>query len=183
MLKDAMTIESRRDGSLSPATAPWISISTGSPLLSGSSDSLESCIVSYINLIEGDSRSDGEIMTSSDYILAAVDDLIFVSRIKAVAESLGMELAFARNFDDVLAASRARAPRLVLADLHSEAIRPFAVAEAIKNDPKLSSVRLIGFFSHVDTSLRARALQAGFDAVMPRSSFFRQLPEVLAGQA
>jgi CheY-like chemotaxis protein len=123
------------------------------------------------------------MMTSSDYILAAVDDLVFVSKIKAAAQSLGIELAFARNFDDVIAASRVRAPRLVLADLHSEAIRPFTMAEMLKNDPELRSVRLIGFFSHVDTALRARALEAGFDVVMPRSSFFRQLPEVLSSKA
>jgi hypothetical protein len=48
-------------------------------------------------------------------------------------------------------------------------------------DPALAAVPLVGFFSHVQTELRERALAAGFDRVLPRSAFVQQLPQILQG--
>ena len=53
----------------------------------------------------------------------------------------------------------------------------FTVALALKERSLVS--HLIGFYSHVDTQAAAAAEQAGFDAVMPRSAFFKHLPELL----
>lgn len=44
----------------------------------------------------------------------------------------------------------------------------------------LDNATVIGFGPHVDTSLHQRAVDAGYDEVMPRSVFFRRLPELLA---
>ena len=41
--------------------------------------------------------------------------------------------------------------------------------------------RLIGFASHVDDDRLVAARQAGFDEALPRSVFFRRLPELLRG--
>jgi hypothetical protein len=41
------------------------------------------------------------------------------------------------------------------------------------------SLKVIGFLSHVQTSLAERAKSAGFDEVMPRSKFSANLPEIL----
>lgn len=41
--------------------------------------------------------------------------------------------------------------------------------------------RLIGFASHVDDDVLAAARDAGFDDALPRSVFFRRLPELLGG--
>jgi DNA-binding NarL/FixJ family response regulator len=40
--------------------------------------------------------------------------------------------------------------------------------------------RIVAFGSHVDTDLLAAARDAGVDDVLPRSVFFRRLPEVLS---
>lgn len=40
--------------------------------------------------------------------------------------------------------------------------------------------RIIGFGAHVDTDRLASAESAGFHEVMPRSVFFRRLPELMA---
>jgi hypothetical protein len=38
----------------------------------------------------------------------------------------------------------------------------------------------VGFFSHVDTEARSKALEAGCHHVLPRSKFFDALPGLLA---
>jgi len=40
-------------------------------------------------------------------------------------------------------------------------------------------VPLLGFFSHVEVELQRNALSAGFDQVIPRSVFARDLGEIL----
>lgn len=39
---------------------------------------------------------------------------------------------------------------------------------------------VIGFGSHVDTTAHQRARDLGYDLVLPRSQFFRRLPDLLA---
>lgn len=40
---------------------------------------------------------------------------------------------------------------------------------------------VIGFGSHVDTAAHQRARDLGYDLVLPRSQFFRRLPDLVAG--
>ena len=47
-------------------------------------------------------------------------------------------------------------------------------------DFRIDNAHVIGFGSHVDTDRQDAALEAGFDAVVARSVFFRRLPELLA---
>lgn len=112
-------------------------------------------------------------------VLAAVDDIFFASKIRAVAGHLGLEVRFARSADEALEAARREEPSLVVADLHSKKCDPFSLAEQLKADETLRAVPLIGFFSHVQTELRQRAERAGYDRVMPRSFFTKHLPEIL----
>jgi CheY-like chemotaxis protein len=70
-------------------------------------------------------------------------------------------------------------PALIIVDLHAQKVDPFNLAEQLKRDETLRAVPLLGFFSHVETELQRRAQQAGFDRVMPRSAFSKNLPEIL----
>jgi PleD family two-component response regulator len=115
-------------------------------------------------------------------VLAAVDDLFFASKIRAAAESLGIEYESARTVESAIEKAKARRPDLVVADLHSERCDPFALAEAFKADSTLSDVPLVGFFSHVQTALRDRALASGYDRISTRSAFTQTLPELLRGE-
>lgn len=47
---------------------------------------------------------------------------------------------------------------------------------------RLDGVHVVGFGPHVDSGLFKKAVDAGFDEVMPRSVFFRRLPEMLDGE-
>lgn len=112
-------------------------------------------------------------------VIAAVDDMFFASKIRATAEHLGVDVQFARSTDAAIEAARKSATALVIIDLHSNRIDPFALAAKLKADEQLREVKLIGFFSHVQTELQRRAKEAGFDRVLPRSAFTKQLGEIL----
>jgi DNA-binding NarL/FixJ family response regulator len=112
-------------------------------------------------------------------ILAAVDDLLFSSKIRAVARQLGAELAFARTPEEILQKVRAEHPSLLLVDLNSAKADPIATISAIRSDQELAGVRILGFASHVHVDVIRAAREAGADEVLPRSAFAARLPEIL----
>lgn len=112
-------------------------------------------------------------------VIAAVDDMFFVAKIRATAEHLGIELRSVRNAELLLSLARETAPDLIIVDLHAQKLNPFEIARALKSDEQLASIRLLGFFSHVQTELQKAASAAGYDVVVPRSVFSRDLAEIL----
>jgi CheY-like chemotaxis protein len=115
-------------------------------------------------------------------ILAAVDDMFFASKIRAVAEHLGLQVQFVKSLAAALEAAKADTPSLLIADLHGTRGEPLELARQFKSDDALRSIPLVGFFSHVDTALQASAEEAGYDRVMPRSAFTNKLPQILSGE-
>ena len=113
-------------------------------------------------------------------VISVVDDMFFASKIRAVAEAVGMEMSFPRSQEAVVSKARETKPGLIVVDLHNQKIDPVALARELKTDEELQSIKLLGFFSHVQTELQRNALAAGFDQVIPRSVFARDLPEILA---
>jgi len=113
-------------------------------------------------------------------IIAAVDDMFFASKIRAVAEQLKIDVRFARNLDSVLSGAHETRPELVVVDLQSQKINAIELAKALKADADLKDIPLLGFFSHVLADLQQAAIQAGFDRVIPRSVFSRDLAEILS---
>ena len=116
---------------------------------------------------------------SQHNIIAAVDDMFFASKIRATAEHLGIRVRFPRSVEEFLRLARESEPSLAIVDLHAERCDPFALAERLKADEELRDLKLIGFFSHVQTALQQRAASVGYDRVMPRSAFTKQLSEIL----
>src|SRR5215211_8405491 len=116
----------------------------------------------------------------SQIIISVVEDMFFASKIRAVAEAVGAEISSPRNQEAIVLKARATKPRLILVDLHNQRIDPLALARELKSDEELRNIKLIAFFSHVETELRQNALAAGFDQVVPRSVFTRDLPEILS---
>ena len=113
-------------------------------------------------------------------VLAAVDDMFFASKIRATAEHLGVNLSFARTADLVLSSSHETRPDLIVVDLQSEKIDPITLAKELKSDEQLRGIPLLGFFSHVLAESQRAAIEAGFDSVVPRSVFSRDLAKILA---
>jgi DNA-binding NarL/FixJ family response regulator len=112
-------------------------------------------------------------------ILAAVDDLLFSSKIRTTAKLAGVELTFARTPPEILDQARALRPALVIFDLNSTKANPIDTVTAMKRDPALASIRTLGFVSHVHTGLIDAARDAGIDEVMARSAFAGKLADIL----
>lgn len=113
-------------------------------------------------------------------ILAAVDDMFFAAKIRATAEALGVSIKFHRRLDSLVSAAAEQLPDLILCDLHNEKLNPIELARELKSKEGLQGIQLLGFFSHVQTDLQRAALEAGYDQVIPRSVFSRDLATILA---
>ncbi|HET7699201.1 MAG TPA: hypothetical protein VFK57_26005 [Vicinamibacterales bacterium] len=116
-------------------------------------------------------------------ILAAVDDFLFRSKIRATAKHVNAEIVFAQTPEDIVAQARALKPSLVIIDLNSTKADPVVAIAALKQDPALAGTRTIGFASHVHVALIQAARGAGADEVMPRSAFAGNLAAILASGA
>lgn len=92
-------------------------------------------------------------------VVAFVPDLMDRSR-------LGAAVTVVRDLGD----ARAAAAELLLVDLARE-----GVLDRLPSGP-----RIVGFAPHVDEELLAAASDRGCEA-LPRSVFFKRLPELLAG--
>jgi DNA-binding NarL/FixJ family response regulator len=68
-------------------------------------------------------------------------------------------------------------PKFVIVDLNARNTPLEAVEKLRAQQPTLP---VIGFLSHVQTDLAAKAKAAGFQQVMPRSQFTANLPQILA---
>ena len=114
-------------------------------------------------------------------IIVAVDDLLFSSKIRETARHTGTELVFARAPDAILREARERGPAMVVFDLDAERIQPIPTIRALKDDPALAGIRLVGFVSHVRHDVIETARAAGAE-VMPRSQFVQRLGEILRSE-
>jgi CheY-like chemotaxis protein len=115
-------------------------------------------------------------------VIAIVDDLFFASKIRGTAEALQVAVSFPRHADGVREVIQRNPPELILCDLHSEKFDLLSLARTLKADAATRDIPLIGFFSHVQTDLQKAAEDAGFDRVMPRSLFTKNLAAILGGE-
>ena len=106
-------------------------------------------------------------------VVAVVDDMFFKSKIRAVAEAVGVEISFPRTKEALV--DKARQAALVIVDLQSQKFDPLSLPA------ELGPTRLLGFFSHVEVELQRGAVDAGYHRVVPRSVFVRDLPQILTG--
>jgi CheY-like chemotaxis protein len=114
-------------------------------------------------------------------VLAAVEDLLFRSKISETADVVGVEAAFPRNPKKLLEALRASPPDLLVLDLNSARFEPLELLRIVNSDSALQDVRTVGFLSHVQGDLALAARESGCDRVMARSAFVENLPRVLSG--
>ena len=112
-------------------------------------------------------------------ILAAVDDLLFSSKIRTTAKLSDVDLTFARTPDAILAQARELKPTLIIFDLNCAKADPINTLQALKQEPELDAIRTVGFVSHVDAATIQAARLAGCDEVMARSAFAGNLAAIL----
>ncbi len=111
-----------------------------------------------------------------------IEDLFFYAKINETARKLGVKVAFVRNEPDTVArildAPDEERPSLIVFDLNNAGAKPLTLIPKLKAKLKRGT-SVIGFLSHLQGDLKARALEAGCDMVMPRSAFSQNLPTLL----
>ncbi|HEX6728850.1 MAG TPA: response regulator [Pyrinomonadaceae bacterium] len=117
----------------------------------------------------------------SRVVFAIVEDMFFASKIRATAEALGVEVFFLRSQGALTEKAKDKKPDLILVDLHNQKLDAIELATELKGKDEVREAKLLAFFSHVETELQRKALDAGFDQVVPRSVFSRDLSEILKG--
>ena len=111
-------------------------------------------------------------------VIAFMDDLMFLSRVREAARAQGLEVRGVRTLSELREACSSP-PQVVLMDLDSPRLPTAEALAALRADPGLAGVPVVGFFSHVHAD-RARAAQdAGCTRVLARSAFVQKLPELL----
>jgi CheY-like chemotaxis protein len=114
-------------------------------------------------------------------VLALVDDLMFLSRIREAGSGAGVEVRSIRRPDQLAEGLRGGA-RLVLVDADSDRL-PWAEALAsVKAQGLQDSAPVVAFFSHVNEERGDQARAAGC-RVLPRGAFVSELPGLLATAA
>lgn len=109
-------------------------------------------------------------------------DLLFGSKVEGSLRAAGHEVTRLDTED----AARAEAPRsdLLVVDLTAADLDGATLVESMRMGRELDGVPTLGFYSHVDQETRRRAVEAGFDRVVPRSRMAREgaaLAEALIG--
>jgi len=111
-----------------------------------------------------------------------IEDLFFFAKINETARKLGIKVAFVKNDPDTVAkiveAPEDERPSLIVFDLNNTAAKPLSLIPKIKSKLKRGT-SVIGFLSHLQGDLKAKAVEAGCDIVMPRSAFSQNLPTLL----
>jgi CheY-like chemotaxis protein len=112
-------------------------------------------------------------------VVALIDDLLFLSRVREAARASGAEVRAVRSADALLEACRERPDALVVADLDSPHLRAVETVRALRADAALASIPVVGFLSHVHADLAREAREAGVTRVLARSAFVQELPGLM----
>jgi hypothetical protein len=111
-----------------------------------------------------------------------IEDLFFIAKIQETARKLGVKVAFVKNEKEAVAALTAGAeedrPGLIVFDLNNANAKPLTLIPKLKAKLKRST-SIVGFLSHLQGDLKAKAVEAGCDTVMPRAAFSQNLPNLL----
>ena len=116
-------------------------------------------------------------------IYCFIEDLFFLAKINETARKLGVKVEFVKSADKdalarILDAPEEERARLIVFDLNNANAKPLTLVPKLKTKFK-KAVSIIGFLSHLQGDLKAKATEAGCDTVMPRSAFSQSLPNLL----
>jgi hypothetical protein len=111
-----------------------------------------------------------------------IEDLFFIAKIQETARKLGVKVAFVKNDKEAIAGLVGKEeedrPGLIVFDLNNANAKPLTLIPKLKNKLKRST-SIVGFLSHLQGDLKAKAVEAGCDTVMPRAAFSQNLPNLL----
>ena len=115
-------------------------------------------------------------------IYCFIEDLFFLAKIQEAARKIGVKVGFVKADKDIVSrladVPEGSRPSLIVFDLNNVNAKPLTLIPRIKSKMKRGT-SVIGFLSHLQGDLKAKAMEAGCDMVMPRSAFSQNLPNLL----
>jgi len=115
-------------------------------------------------------------------IFCFIEDLFFLAKIQETARKLGVKVEFIKGDKESVARltdlPEEERPKLVVFDLNNLNAKPISLIPKLKTKFK-KATSIIGFLNHLQGELKAKAIEAGCDTVMPRSAFSQTLPNLL----
>jgi CheY-like chemotaxis protein len=117
-------------------------------------------------------------------VVALVPDLLFGSQVQGMLAAAGDEVELVGEETrvwDRLGNTAEPTVDVLVVDLTNDALDGPALVEALSAEGALAQTRTLGFYAHVDVSVRERAEEAGFDLVVPRSRMAREGARLVAG--
>jgi CheY-like chemotaxis protein len=112
-------------------------------------------------------------------VAALIPDLLFGSKVQSALQDAGHEVDLITG--ELEAWDEVGGIDLLVVDLTSPDVDGVEVFETLATGGELHAVRSLGFFAHVQPDVRERALQAGFDLVVPRSRMAREGARLVEG--
>jgi CheY-like chemotaxis protein len=112
-------------------------------------------------------------------LVALMDDLMFLSRIREAARGTAVEVKSVRGTAQLLAAAREDA-RLVVVDAETPRVPWREALAALRADPAGRQIEVIAFLGHERADLAEAARASGASRVMARGAFVRELPRLVA---
>ncbi len=118
----------------------------------------------------------------STSVLIGIPDLLFSSKVNAVARQQGIPVVATFTKHDLLSKAHGETPSILILDLNADALAPLESVTAMKSDPHTRGIAVVGFQTRIDEALRTSAEEAGCDLVLSRSQFIEALPDILRGK-
>ena len=112
-------------------------------------------------------------------IAVILADLIFESRIRAVADAVGVSVAVSREIADVL--NSANSARGMILDMNLATDDALTICRTVREQQP--TLPIVAFLSHVQKELAVQSRAAGATLVLPRSAFVERLPKLLQALA
>jgi hypothetical protein len=115
-------------------------------------------------------------------IFCFIEDLFFLAKIQEAARKLGVKVEFVKGDKEsvakLLKLPETECPKLMVFDLNNLNAKPMTLIPKFKTKFK-KAVSIIGFLNHLQSDLKAKAVEVGCDTVMPRAAFSQSLPTLL----
>ena len=115
-------------------------------------------------------------------IFCFIEDLFFQAKIQETSRKLGIKVEFLKGDKDsvqrILDMPEGEKPTLLVFDLNNLNAKPMTLIPKFKTKLK-KATSIVGFLNHLQGDLKAKAVEAGCDTVMPRSAFSQSLPNLL----
>jgi CheY-like chemotaxis protein len=112
-------------------------------------------------------------------VAALIPDLLFGSKVQSALQTAGHQVDLITG--ELEAWDEVGGIDLLVIDLTSPDVNGVELFETLAAGGELHAVRSLGFFAHVEPEVRERALQAGFDLVVPRSRMAREGAQLVEG--